>query len=36
MKIVTKIQQFNHAASFEVEVGTTGLRGGDTGHPMVS
>jgi hypothetical protein len=32
MKVVTKTQQFANAAILEVEVGTTGLRGGDTGH----
>lgn len=32
VKIVTKSQEFVHAALFGVEVGTTGLRGGDSGH----
>jgi hypothetical protein len=32
MEIVTKTREFTHAALFEVEVGTTGLRGGDSGH----
>jgi hypothetical protein len=32
MRIVTKKQTMVHAALLEVEVGTTGLCGGDTGH----
>lgn len=32
VKIVTKSQTFYQASTFEVEVGTTGLKGGDTGH----
>lgn len=32
MKIVTKTREFTHAALLEVEVGSTGLRGGDSGH----
>src|SRR5258708_5745089 len=32
MKIVTKKQTMVSAALLEVEVGTTGLRGGDAGH----
>jgi len=32
VKIITKSQEFVHAALFEVEVGTTGLRGGDSGN----
>ncbi|MBI3477392.1 MAG: hypothetical protein HY010_16790 [Acidobacteria bacterium] len=31
MLITTKTQQFTNASIFEVEVGATGLRGGDTG-----
>jgi hypothetical protein len=32
MKITTKTKSIVNAALFEVEVGTTGLRGGDSGH----
>ncbi len=32
MELITKTQQFTTGAVLEVEVGTTGLRGGDSGH----
>ena len=31
MKIITKTEEFTDSALLEVEVGTTGLRGGDAG-----